>query len=66
MSSGEAPVDGGEEGALEVGDLGRSEAAHAREGRVGAESVAVLEERETTETIKQCMVRDDVNVGLRA
>ena len=42
MSAGEAPVDGGEEGALEGGDLSGSEAAHARLGRVGAESIAML------------------------
>ena len=39
--AGEAPVDRGEEGALETGELGGSETADARVVRVGAESVAV-------------------------
>ena len=39
--AGEAPVDGGEEGALETGKLRRSEAADARVVSVGAERVAV-------------------------
>ena len=38
---GEAPVDRGEEGALETGELRRSEAAHARVVSVGTERVAV-------------------------
>ena len=39
--AGEAPVDGGEEGALEAGELGGGEAADPRVVRVGAERVAV-------------------------
>jgi len=39
--AGEAPVDGGEEGALETGELGWSETADARVVRVRAERVAV-------------------------
>ena len=42
MSAGEALVDGGEEGALEASELGRSETGDARAGRIGAEPVAVL------------------------
>ena len=42
MSAGEAPVDGGEEGTLKVGNLGRSNATHAHMGHFGAEPVAVL------------------------
>ena len=42
MSAGEAPVDGGEEGVLEVGDLGGSDAMHAHIGHFGAEPIAVL------------------------
>ena len=42
MSAGEAPVNGGEEGTLKVGNLGGSNAVHARIGRFGAEPVAVL------------------------
>ena len=42
MSAGEAPVDAGEEGALEVSELGGSEAADARIGHIGAQCVAVL------------------------
>ena len=41
VCAGEAPVDGGEEGALETGKLGWSEAADARVVRVRAERVAV-------------------------
>ena len=39
--AGEAPVDGGEESALEAGELRRSEAADARVVSVGAERVTV-------------------------
>lgn len=39
--AGEAPVDGGEEGTLEAGELGGSEAANARVVCVGAERVAM-------------------------
>ena len=41
VGAGEAPIDGGEEGALEAGEFGRSEAADARIVRVRAERVAV-------------------------
>lgn len=39
--AGEAPVDGGKEGAFEAGELGGREAADAGVVRVGAERVAV-------------------------
>ena len=41
VCAGEAPIDGGEEGSLKAGELGRSKAADARIVRVRAERVAV-------------------------
>ena len=61
------PVDGGEGGTLETDELGGSEAADPRVVRVQNAAQRDLEERETAEIMKQCMVRDDVvEVGSRA